>query len=297
MPQSGVRKRACDEILSFEEIIRFVQIVRRRYGLSKIRITGGEPLVRPGVTDLVAMLAEEAIPDLALTTNGQALAEMAAPLRQAGLHRVNVSLDTLDGAAYAVLTRGGDLARTLAGIEEAQCAGLAPVKLNTVVLRGRNDHEVTELACFALRRGCSIRFLELMPIGCARGLWRDCFVSADEVRARLERRFALEPLFHAPGGSSRDFLAEDRRGLRGIIGFIASESQPFCAGCMRLRLTSTGEAISCLARGTGPELRALLRSGAPDSEAHIVALLSEELERKRPRARFSTPRHMAAVGG
>jgi cyclic pyranopterin phosphate synthase len=136
-----------------------------------------------------------------------------------------------------------------------------------------------------------------MPIGCARALWKDCFVSSAEVRARLEQRFALQPLLHAPGESSRNFLAEDRRGLRGVIGFIASESQPFCAGCARLRLTSTGELISCLARGTGPGLKELLRSSAPDSEARIIALLSEELEQKRPRERFSTPRQMAVVGG
>jgi cyclic pyranopterin phosphate synthase len=297
MPAAGVRKRGHGEILAFEEIVRFVQIVNRRFGLSKVRLTGGEPLVRPAVGELVAMLAAEAVPDLALTTNGQRLAEMAAPLRQAGLQRVNVSLDTLDGSTYAELTRGGDIGRTLAGIEAALRAGLAPVRINTVVLRGRNDHEVAELACFALTRGCSIRFLELMPIGCARGLWNGGFVPAAEVRARLEQRFALEPLPPATGESSRNFLAEDRRGLRGTIGFIASESQPFCAGCTRLRLTSAGAAIACLARGTGPELRELLRSSAPDSEARIVALLSEELQRKRPRERFSTPRQMATVGG
>jgi cyclic pyranopterin phosphate synthase len=297
MPPEGIVARSHDEILSFEEIVRVVQILKQRFVLSKVHITGGEPLARKGVCDLVDMLAKQGIPDLALTTNGQSLAAMAAPLKRAGLVRVNVSLDSMNPATYAELTRGGDVRRTLQGIEAARRAGLGPVKINTVVLRNWNSHEVTDLAGFALAHGCWIRFLELMPIGSARNMWTDSFVPSAEVRAMLEERFALFPDARPAGGGSRNFLADDHRGLRGVIGFISSESEPFCSDCTRLRLTSVGDVISCLACGTGPNVKSLLRSPGTDSEIRIAELVAGELARKRPRERFSTKRQMAAVGG
>jgi cyclic pyranopterin phosphate synthase len=294
MPPSGVRKRACEEILSFEEIIRFVQIVKRSFDLSKVHITGGEPLVRPGVADLVAMLAEESIPDLALTTNGLALTAMAADLWRAGLRRVNVSLQSLRPDRYAEMTRGGDLRHALAGIDAARAAGFAPVKINAIILRGYNDAEIADLATFAVRRGCPIRFLELMPIGPARAMWSERFMPAGEIQARIEETFRLEPLPYALACSSRDFRARSPDGTKGVVGFVASQTRPFCNGCARLRLTSTGEIIGCLSRGRGAPIRELLASG---DAAGLNAAVERMLATKRLRPEFRSRRIMARVGG
>jgi cyclic pyranopterin phosphate synthase len=297
MPPEGVAKLPHEDILTFEEILYFVRIAKARFDLSKVHVTGGEPLVRANVVRLIRMLAAEGIPDLVLTTNGQDLAGKANALRRAGLHRINVSLPSLDENTYAALTRGGALGRTLRGIARAQAAGLAPVKLNAVIFRGWNDGEVERLAAFALERGCTMRFLELMPIGCARPLAADRFVPASEIRRRLEAAFALTPLAYEPGRSSRDFLAKDRQGRRGIVGFVSSETQPFCVGCARLRLTSTGEIVQCLARGEGLPVRALLRRPSPSSERALVKALESRLAQKCARQSFSTGRPMVAVGG
>jgi cyclic pyranopterin phosphate synthase len=286
-----------DDILTFEEIACFVRILRSQFDLAKVHITGGEPLARSGIEGLIRMLAREGVTDLALTTNGQLLAGVAAALKQAGLHRVNVSLDSLDSKTYAALTRGGDLPKVLRGIDAALCHGLAPVKINTVVLRGYNDAEVVELARFALRRGCQIRFLELMPIGCAESLFHGLFVPSGEVRASLESSFNLRPLLHTPGASSRDFIAVDRDGQEGIIGFISPTTQPFCTGCRRLRLTSTGRIISCLARGDERDIRDLLLLPAPEAAQTLRETVAAILESKTGRCAFQTSRPMAAVGG
>lgn len=297
MPSVGAPRLSREEVLSFEEIVRFVHVVRRRFALTKVHITGGEPLVRPGITDLVGMLASERIADLALTTNGQRLAELAAELKRAGLRRVNVSLDTLDAGAFRTLTRGGRLEHALEGIEAALHHELAPVKINTVVLRGYNDTEVVELARFALQRGCRVRFLELMPIGYAQAAFDDLFVPTPEVRAHLDRAFTLKPLVHKAGESSRNFLASGRHGREGIIGFISPETQPFCESCTRVRLTSTGRLISCLARGDGPNVRGLLGSDSPRAAEALQELVAMKLNRKRARTAFDTVRPMVAVGG
>ena len=297
MPPEGVAKLSHEDILTFEEILYFVRVAKARFDLSKVHVTGGEPLVRAEIARLIRMLAGEGIPDLVLTTNGQELAAKATDLRRAGLHRINVSLPSLDEKTYAELTRGGALGRTLHGIAEAQAAGLAPVKLNTVVLRGWNDGEIERLAAFALERGCAIRFLELMPIGCARALAADRFVPASEIRRRIESAFTLAPLAYEPGRSSRDFMAEDRHGRRGVIGFISSETEPFCVGCARLRLTSTGEVVQCLARGEGLPVRDFLRRPSPSAERALVKVLESRLDQKCTRESFSTARPMVALGG
>lgn len=296
-PAGDAVRRRREELLSFEEITRFVRGLRAGFGLSTVRLTGGEPLLRRELGKLVAMLAGLGLPDLALTTNGQLLAAAAAELKAAGLRRVNVSLDTLDARVYRRLTRGGELAAALAGIEAALRCGLRPVRLNAVMLRGWNDAEAPELARFALEAGCQMRFLELMPLGCAREGFERRFVPSAETRARLEAALALEPLPSAPGRSSRDFRASDRSGRRGVVGLISPRSAPFCAGCARLRLTSTGQLVSCLARGDATDVRALLRSGRPDAEALLAAAAREALAGKRPRPVFRTARPMAAVGG
>ena len=226
---------------------------------------------------------------------------MASDLKRAGLHRVNISLDSLVAGAYAAITRGGDLQRVLAGIEAALRTGLTPVKLNAVVLRGYNDGELVNLARFAFERGCAMRFIELMPIGCAEEIFPDHFVPASEVRARLEKPFRLEPIAGAPGHSSRDFHALAKGGLRGVVGFISPETQPFCDGCRRLRLTSTGCLISCLARRDGLNIRSLLRSDSPADAGELVSLAAEALAEKQTYHSHSLNckigRPMVKVGG
>ncbi|MDK1030597.1 MAG: GTP 3',8-cyclase MoaA [Planctomycetia bacterium] len=297
MPPAGVPKKNHDEILTFEEIARFVRVLKSAFDVSKVRITGGEPLIRTGVVDLISMLSGQGIDDLALTTNGQLLSEMADDLKRAGLKRVNVSLDSLDEATFRELTGGGRLQETLEGIGAAVHHGLLPVRLNAVVLRGINDTEVGALARFGIEHGCEMRFLELMPIGTAKGVWKDLFVPADEVRKGVEEAFRLEPLDHEAGQSSRNFRASDGQGRQGIIGFISPETQPFCLGCTRIRLTSTGRLISCLADGKGLDIRGLLRNNEPKSVPALQNIVSEMIACKGVRSAFETSRPMVDVGG
>jgi cyclic pyranopterin phosphate synthase len=296
-PENGSAKVAREEVLSYEEITRFVAALRAQYGLTQVRLTGGEPLLRAGIDRLVAMLAAAGAADLALTTNGQRLAEMAAPLRRAGLNRVNISLDSLSPATFAAITHGGILENTLEGIAAAREAGLDPVKLNMVVMRGENDHEVADLVRFAAGHGCQMRFLELMPIGVAAAGFGDRFVSSAEVFERLAREFTLTALPVDPRSTSRNFVAEDQSGRWTTVGFISPSSQPFCAGCRRLRLTATGVVLGCLARPTGIPIAPLLRSGPElDAEA-LVAAVEEALGMKRLDGEFVQPQAMVGIGG
>ena len=297
MPAEGIEKIQRQDVLSFEEIIRFVRAVKSRFMISKVHITGGEPLARSGIVDLVAKLADEGLPDLALTTNGQLLADMARDLRRAGLRRVNISLDSLDEATYRAVTRNGHLQPVLDGLEAALRHGLNPVKLNTVVLKGLNDHEVVDMARFGLARGCPVRFLELMPIGCAASACDGLFVPSRIVRSALEKVLQLRRLPHQPGASSRNFLALDRGGQRGIVGFISPNTEPFCQGCNRLRLTSEGRLISCLARGRGPRIRSCLRDHSVIDRRRLLEIIEQQVAGKCGRAGYDTPRFMAAVGG
>lgn len=296
-PANSFAQAVREEVLSYEEIIHIVCAIKARYGLAQVRLTGGEPLVRAGVEELVAMLGAAGVPDIALTTNGQRLAEMAGPLRQAGLDRINISLDSLNPATFAAITRGGILEKTLAGIAAARRAGLDPVKLNTVVLRGQNDHEATDLLRFAIEHGCQVRFLELMPIGAAAAGFEECFVPSLEVRARLAREFALTPLPADPRGTSRNYVARNGCGRPAVVGFISPSSEPFCAGCRRLRLTATGVLIGCLARADGAPLAPLLTGGAELDTETLCAAVDQALGMKRRDGEFIQPRAMVGIGG
>ncbi len=297
MPATGTPKVACEEVLSYEDILCFVRRLKARYELSQVRLTGGEPLVRPEVDRLVAMLAAAGVSDLALTTNGQHLAGLAGRLKRAGLNRINISLDTLNPKTFAAITRGGILKKTLAGIAAALEAGLHPVKLNVVVMRGRNDEEGAGLVRFAMERGCQVRFLELMPIGVAAAGFEERFVSSAEVRRRLGRDFALTALPVDPNGTSRNFVAEDKRGRSAIVGFISPYSEPFCAGCWRLRLTAAGVLIGCLARSGGIPLASLLRSRSSTNSDALGAAVEQALGMKRRNGEFIQPRAMVGIGG
>jgi GTP 3',8-cyclase len=294
MPPGGVEQKDHDAILRFEEIVWFVRFLKAHFGLKKVRITGGEPLIRRGVVDLIGRLAAVGLDDLALTTNGQHLPDMAAELRDAGLDRINVSLDSLVPDRFHEITRGGGLQRTLAGIEAALATGLSPVKLNTVVLRGVNDDEVGTIARFALAHGCPVRFLELMPVGCGRPVFDELFVAASEVRQRLEESLVLTPKSITPGSSSREFSAVDGHGRQGVVGFISAVTHPFCSECSRLRLTADGQLIGCLADGIGTSIRDLL---GPGGEDELVRVTHSVLESKRRCSTFASRRPMVAVGG
>ncbi len=296
-PTSCVPKVAREEILSYEAITRFVRLLRERYGLTEVRLTGGEPLLRPKIERLVAMLAAEGVADIALTTSGQQLAPIARDLKQAGLKRVNISLDSLDPATFSDLSGGGILKDTLDGIGAALAAGLRPVKLNMVVLRGRNDHEAVDLVRFAIERDCQVRFLELMPIGVAEAGFEDLFVSSAEARERLSRDFALTALHVDPHGTSRCYVARDSRGRTAVIGFISPYTEPFCSGCSRLRLTSTGMLLGCLARPDGVPIAPLLLDSSRKDGERIAAAIDQALALKRRDGAFIQPRAMVGIGG
>jgi GTP 3',8-cyclase len=263
MPESGVPLVPMDDILTYEEIA-LVARAALGLGVRRFRLTGGEPLVRRGVAALVRLLAGLGPDDLALTTNGLRLAETAAELGAAGLRRVTVSLDTLRPDRFEKIARRTGLERIFAGIAAARAAGLAPVKINTVVIRGLNDDEVPDFVRFARAERVEVRFIELMPTSglgpeCKElGSWRPAlFVKGEDVRARVEEAFGpLVPVPDADGVASVYRLDDGTR-----LGFITPLSEPFCRGCERLRLGPDGRLRVCLFDRAGTDLRRVLREG------------------------------------
>jgi len=281
MPEEGVPSRPHDQVLRYEEIETIVRAAAE-LGISKVRLTGGEPLVRLGITDLVKMIARiPGIDDLAMTTNGILLARYAQVLADAGLHRVNVSLDTLDPQRFRRITRRGDLSEVLTGIETAREAGLRPIKINTVVIRGLNDDEVADLAAKSLEADWwNIRFIEMMPVGNGELMpenWEERTVTAQEIRARIES--ALGPLqpakMRAGNGPARYYRLP---GGKGTVGFITPISEHFCYKCNRLRLTADGQLRPCLLSDREIDLRTPLRGGADAAE--IQALIVKGIQAK-----------------
>ena len=257
-------------ILSFEEIERLTRIFLG-LGVRKIRITGGEPLVRAQLPDLVRRLASlEGARDLALTTNGFLLADMAEPLEKAGLRRVTVSLDSLDEAVFARMNgRGLSLERVLAGIEAAERAGLSPIKLNCVVQRGVNEDSLVALVRRFRGSGHVVRFIEFMDVGTLNRWDMTQVVPAAEIRARIAAEFPLVPLEpNYRGEVARRYGFADSSGE---IGIIASVTQPFCGDCTRARLSADGRLVTCLFASTGTDLKTPLRAGASDAEIAQIA--------------------------
>jgi cyclic pyranopterin phosphate synthase len=291
LPAEGFKYEA-GKNLSLLEMTFFVEFLQEEYGLRKVRLTGGEPLIRRDIEGLVEVLAVLGVPDIALTTNGQQLSERAATLKSSGLHRVNVSLDSLVPETFSAITRFGKLERTLDGLGTAQKAGLLPIRINTVVLRGSNDHEAPELVAFALEHGFELRFLEVMPIGAMRDSFDRSFVSSAETRARLAPRFQLEP--SVPTGTARNFTARDRDGRVGTVGFISPISEPFCSGCRRLRLTASGDLIGCLGKESRIPLMSALRER---NVARLRQAVEQALSMKRSIEAFHGERAMAVIGG
>lgn len=294
LPAEGITLRSCEDILSFEQIVDVVRHLQGLYDVRKVRLTGGDPLVRKGLPELVRMLSDLGIADLALTTNGQQLSGLAVALKDAGLHRINISLDSLCPSTFSRITRGNTLQMTLDGIEAAARAGLLPIKLNMVVMRGINDAEIEAVLDYALRHGHELRFLELMPIGTGAALFHDAFMSAKQVRERLAAQFELTPLPHECGSSGKRFHVRATNGTTGVAGFISPCSDPFCQGCTRLRLTSDGHVIGCLAREDGFDIRSYLK---PGDEAGFGSIVRRALGGKRLDHDFEQSTAMAAIGG
>ena len=263
MPAEGLRWLAREDVLRFEEIQRLARIFVRRYGVRTIRLTGGEPLVRARIEELVAMIAElEPDLDLTMTTNGVLLKAKAQPLADAGLRRLNISLDTLSPERFHEIARVDAFNKVMEGITAAKAAGLWPIKLNVVVMRGHNDDEVVEFARLARAEGYEVRFIEFMPLD-ADGIWsNDLVVPSRLLQERIEDEFPLVDVQDSrPGPAVKHRFAD---GAPGGVGFISSVSQAFCSSCNRIRLTAEGGLRTCLFSLRETPLRDLMRQGASD---------------------------------
>jgi cyclic pyranopterin phosphate synthase len=297
MPEKGVPLMSHNDILSYEEIYTVVKAAAE-LGVNKVRLTGGEPLVRAGLEDLVRLVAGiETIDDISLTTNGILLARHAVVLKDAGLMRVNVSLDTLQPDKFRRITRWGRLEDTLTGIETARAAGLNPVKINVVVMAGLNDDEITDFALKTVRDGWHVRFIELMPTGGDDAI-ASKLVSAGEIRRRIEGLGPLEPWRTDVGNGPAKYFRLP--GANGTIGFITPVTEHFCYQCNRLRLTADGKLRPCLLDEGEIDLREALRGGA--SAAELKGLIEKAIAGKPQRHHLSDgPRHegrpFSQVGG
>jgi len=296
MPPEGVPLKPAAEILSYDELIRTVQTAVS-LGVRKVRITGGEPLIRRGVVGFVRRLAGiEGLSDLCMTTNGIGLREIAGPLRAAGLSRVNISLDTIRRERYREITRRDQLPEALAGIDAALSAGLAPVKINVVLLHGLLPGEVDDFIAMAKKRPLEVRFIERMPIGC---LPSGGYVSAEAIRDRI---LLLPGVRTRNGASSSPAVTFEAEGFAGTLGLISPLTGSFCTGCNRLRVTADGRLRSCLFRRDTLDLRKVLRDG---SGAEAVAALFRKAVSEKPEghghcvpgASPFLPESMSRVGG
>jgi cyclic pyranopterin phosphate synthase len=304
MPEAGVDLVPKSEILTFEEIERLVRVMMR-FGVRRVRLTGGEPTVRKDLVELVARLARLGLDDLAMTTNGERLVELARPLKQAQLSRLNVSLDTLDPQKFRAITRRGHLENVLAGIEMARAVGFVGTKINAVVMGGINDEDVVPLCAWAWARDLVPRFIESMPMSDGALFVPGRFVAAQEIRDRIGAAFG--PLCDDEGHGIRGVgPARYRRVAAGRfagarVGIISAVTEPFCATCNRVRLTATGNLHTCLAIDDDTDLRTPLRAGASDQELAQKVLTA--VTAKKEGHSFSTcgsggPRkHMVAIGG
>ncbi|SDX37170.1 cyclic pyranopterin monophosphate synthase subunit MoaA [Pseudomonas kuykendallii] len=256
------------QLLDLEELYRLARLFVGR-GVRKIRLTGGEPLLRPGIVGLCERIAAlPGLDELVLTSNGSQLVKLAAPLAAAGVRRLNISLDSLDPQRFRAITRNGDLQRVLDGLEAARQAGFARIKLNTVVMKGRNADEVLDLVDYVIARGLDISFIEEMPLGDVGHSRGERFCSSDEVRALIARRYALIDCDERSSGPARYLRLPDHPGTR--VGFISPHSQNFCASCNRLRITAEGRLLLCLGHAEALDLRELMRNEADDRALHAA---------------------------
>ena len=301
MPPEGLDWLPSPALLTDGELARLIGIAVQQLGITEVRFTGGEPLLRRGLPGIVARTAAlRPRPQVSLTTNGIGLARLAGPLREAGLDRLNVSLDTLSPETFATLARRNRLPDVLAGLSAAAAAGLTPVKVNTVLMRGVNDHETTSLLRFCLDRGYQLRFIEQMPLDAQHGWRRADMVTADEILAALSAEFSLTPADPGERGSApaETFLVDGGPDRVGIIG---SVTRPFCGACDRVRLTADGQIRNCLFANDESDLRTLLRAGADDDQ--LAAIWRRAVAAKLPghgindQGFLQPTRPMSAIGG
>lgn len=301
MPEEGLRWLARPDLLDDDEIVRLVRIAVTRLGVTEVRFTGGEPLLRPGLVPVVERCAAlDPRPRLSLTTNGIGLARTAPALRAAGLDRVNVSLDTLRPDVFRTLTRRDRHHDVLAGLEAARDAGLAPVKVNTVLMPGLNDDEAPDLLAWAVEHGYELRFIEQMPLDAQHGWTREGMITADDILRSLRTRFTLTE----EGETERGSAPAERWLVDGgphRVGVIASVTRPFCRACDRTRLTADGQVRTCLFAREETDLRGALRAGAPDEE--IARIWALAMWGKKAGSGLDDPaflqpdRPMSAIGG
>jgi cyclic pyranopterin phosphate synthase len=327
MPEDGVRWLPREQILSFEEIRDIVRAAVEVHGIRRFKLTGGEPTVRHGLVDLVSMLRRvDGVEDLSLTTNGMRLVDLAGPLREAGLDRVTVSIDSLHPDRFKRITRTGDLAAVLAGLDRCEAVGFDSLKINCVTMRGTNDDEVVDFARLSIDRALTVRFIEYMPLGDAALLrgpggravddaelgpaggcgaqdrGADSLLSEAETRSRIEAELGpLTPIERSlePGVGPANVYALARGNPVGRIGFISAMSAPFCATCNRLRLTADGVLRSCLFEGGEVEVRSLLRSEADRANRQIrLAQAMTDCVRLKPEVHSQHGnQQMSRIGG
>ncbi|WP_285698024.1 GTP 3',8-cyclase MoaA [Actinomadura sp. NBRC 104412] len=301
MPPEGLDWLPKPELLTDDEVVRLVRIGVERLGITEVRYTGGEPLLRRGITGIVRRTAElRPRPQISLTTNGIGLDRLAEPLARAGLDRVNVSLDTLDREVFKRLAHRDRLPDVLAGLAAARDAGLLPVKVNAVLMRGVNDHEAVPLLRYCLENGYHLRFIEQMPLDAQHGWTRADMITADEILASLGEAFTLKPADAAERGSApaETFLVD---GGPERVGVIASVTRPFCGACDRVRLTADGQVRNCLFATEESNLRDAMRAGASDDD--LAGRWRAAVRAKRAGHGIDDPsflqpaRPMSAIGG
>lgn len=269
MPKDGILFKDRSELLTYEEIEKTVNVFVK-LGVSHIRITGGEPLVRKGLPNLARSISRlDGVKDLTMTTNAGLLAKFASELKEAGLRRVNISLDSLDHDRFREITRGGDLDMVLKGIDKALEVGLTPVKINMVVMRGINDGELVEFVRFAAARHIHLRFIECMPLGKVGFLNREMYMPTEEIVRNIAKEYTLFPSRLDGAGPARYYKVE---GHDIDLGFISPISQHFCDSCNRVRVTAIGKLRLCLGHDDEMDLRSILRSGLSDEALSGVIL-------------------------
>ena len=301
MPAEGLDWLPSPSLLTDDEVVRLVRIGVEQLGITEIRFTGGEPLLRRGLPGIVARAAAlTPRPEISLTTNGIGLTRLAAALREAGLDRINVSLDTLRPEVFRSLAKRDRLDDVLAGLAAAADAGLTPVKVNAVLMRGLNEDEAGPLLRFCLDRGYELRFIEQMPLDAQHGWRREDMVSADEILAALSAEFSLTPdEARARGAAPAETFLVDGGPAR--VGVIGSVTRPFCGACDRVRLTADGQVRNCLFARTESNLRDPMRSGASDED--LAGIWRRSVAAKLPGHGINDPgflqpvRPMSAIGG
>lgn len=295
MPEEGVSKQLHSEIMRYEEFLTVIKAAVES-GVEQVRITGGEPLVRNGIVEFVADVAAiKGLKDLTLTTNGVFLGKFAAALKKAGLNRVNISIDSLDPENFKKITRNGNLQDVLHGIDAAIAAGLQPVKLNTVLIPGINDHEIINFVDFAVKKGIAVRFIERMPFNAANSSssQENEYISQEKVMAELGGKYELVPCEDESFGPATTFMIS---GSQARVGFISSRTSPFCSSCQRLRLTSGGVLLPCLDSNSGAMVKNLSGEAV---KVLIEKLFNEKTSWQKQNACYARPFHssLSKIGG